>query len=182
VIMAAGRFWDEAKNLPALAAAAPYVEWPIHVAGSLRSPIDGRAALNGPTWLGELPRLELLAQLGRSEIFVSPARYEPFGLTVLEAAAAGCALVLSDIPSFRELWEDAAEFVDSSDSSRLADTLNALSRSSQKRQGLQRAARRRAREYGLDTTAEAYLQSYQSLVRPRAVRLAEQTGALEAQP
>ena len=182
VIMAAGRFWDEAKNLPALAAAAPYVEWPIHVAGSLQSPIDGRAVLNGPTWLGELPRLELLAQLGRSEIFVSPARYEPFGLTVLEAAAAGCALVLSDIPSFRELWEDAAEFVDPSDSEGLAVALNALSRSPQKRRGLQRAARQRAREYGLDTTAEAYLQSYQSLVRPRAVRPAEQAAALGAQP
>jgi len=182
VIMAAGRFWDQAKNLPALAAAAPYVEWPIHVAGSLQSPIDGRAVLSGPTWLGELPRLELLAQLGRSEIFVSPARYEPFGLTVLEAAAAGCALVLSDIPSFRELWEDAAEFVDPSDSEGLAAALNALSRSPQKRRGLQRAARQRAREYGLDTTAEAYLQSYQSLVRPRAVRPAERAVALGAQP
>ena len=32
----------------------------------------------------------------RAEVFVSPAVYEPFGLTVLEAAAAGCALVLAD--------------------------------------------------------------------------------------
>ena len=41
-------------------------------------------------------------------IFVSVARYEPFGLSVLEAAQAGCALVLSDIPTFRELWDGAA--------------------------------------------------------------------------
>jgi glycosyltransferase involved in cell wall biosynthesis len=182
VIMAAGRFWDEAKNLPALAAAAPYVQWPIHVAGSLQSPMEGRAVLNGPTWLGELPRPELLAQLGRSEMFVAPALYEPFGLTVLEAAAAGCALVLSDIPSFRELWQGAAEFVEPSNSARLADTLNALSRSTERRRGLQRAARQRAGEYGLDKTAEAYLQSYESLVRPRAVRPAEQAAVLGAQP
>jgi glycogen synthase len=182
VIMAAGRFWDEAKNLPALAAAAPHVQWPVHLAGSLRSPMDGRAVLNGPTWLGELPRLELLAQLGRSEIFVSPALYEPFGLTVLEAAAAGCALVLSDIPSFRELWEDAAEFVDPSDSALLADTLNALSRSPPKRRGLQQAARQRAREYELDTMAEAYLQSYRSLVGPKSVLPAEQAAMLGARP
>ena len=182
VIMAAGRFWDEAKNLRALAAAAPHVQWPIQVAGSLQSPINGRAVLNGPAWLGELPRSVLLAQLGRSEIFVSPARYEPFGLTVLEAAAAGCALVLSDIPSFRELWEDAGEFVEPNDSARLAGTLNALSRSTEKRRGLQRAARQRAREYGVDKTADAYLQSYESLVRPRAVRPAEQAAALGAQP
>ena len=39
------------------------------------------------------------------------ARYEPFGLAVLEAAQAGMALVLSDTPGFRELWDDAAIFV-----------------------------------------------------------------------
>ena len=47
----------------------------------------------------------------RCPIFVSAARYEPFGLAVLEAAQAGCALVLSDIPTFRELWDGAALFV-----------------------------------------------------------------------
>ena len=41
-------------------------------------------------------------------IFARPARYEPFGLAILEAAQAGCALVLGDIPSLRELWADAA--------------------------------------------------------------------------
>ena len=37
--------------------------------------------------------------------------YEPFGLAVLEAAQAGCALVLSDIPTHREMWDGAAIFV-----------------------------------------------------------------------
>ncbi|HKG73878.1 MAG TPA: hypothetical protein VKA79_06535, partial [Aestuariivirgaceae bacterium] len=84
--------------------------------------------------------------------------------------------------SFRELWQGAAEFVEPSNSARLADTLNALSRSTERRRGLQRAARQRAGEYGLDKTAEAYLQSYESLVRPRAVRPAEQAAVLGAQP
>ena len=34
---------------------------------------------------------------------------------MLEAASAGCALVLSDIPTFRELWDGAALFVDPRD-------------------------------------------------------------------
>ena len=34
-----------------------------------------------------------------------PARYEPFGLSILEAALSGCALVLGDLPSLRELWD-----------------------------------------------------------------------------
>ncbi len=38
---------------------------------------------------------------GRGDLRL-PARYEPFGLSVLEAALSGCALVLGDIPSLRE--------------------------------------------------------------------------------
>ena len=49
--------------------------------------------------------------MARTAVFVSPALYEPFGLAVLEAAQAGCALVLSDIPTFRELWDGVALFV-----------------------------------------------------------------------
>ena len=44
-------------------------------------------------------------------IYALPARYEPFRLEVLEAAAPGCALVLGDIASLRELWDGAALFV-----------------------------------------------------------------------
>src|SRR5947199_312178 len=76
----------------------------------------------------------------RAAIFASPALYEPFGLTVLEAAAAGCALVLSDIPSFRELWSGAAVFVDPADSESLHRALRDLSADDHQRVGLQRAA------------------------------------------
>ena len=48
--------------------------------------------------------------LRRATIFALPARYEPFGLSALEAGLAGCALVLGDIP-MREVWHDAAMFV-----------------------------------------------------------------------
>ena len=48
-------------------------------------------------------------------MFASLAIYEPFGLAVLEAALAGCALVLSDIATFRELWQDAALLVPAND-------------------------------------------------------------------
>ena len=41
----------------------------------------------------------------------APARYEPFGLGILEAATQGCALVLGDLPSLVELWKGAARFV-----------------------------------------------------------------------
>lgn len=43
-------------------------------------------------------------------IYVHPALCEPFGLAVVEAAQAGCALVLSEIAPLRENWEGAALF------------------------------------------------------------------------
>src|SRR3546814_15067984 len=65
----------------------------------------------------------------RAGIFVSPSLYEPFGLAVLEAAMSGCALLLSDIPTFRELWDGAAVFTPAGDSDALADRLQAMAAS-----------------------------------------------------
>ncbi len=111
LILTAGRLWDEAKNAAALDRVAPALDAPIRAAGPVRGP-NGAAI--------DLPNLELLGELdamGRAyadaSVFASMALYEPFGLAVLEAAQAGMRLVLSDIPSFRELWDDAAIFVGS---------------------------------------------------------------------
>jgi hypothetical protein len=49
---------------------------------------------------------------------VLPARYEPFGLSVLEAALSGCALVPGDIASLRGNWDGVAEFVCPDDAAR----------------------------------------------------------------
>ncbi len=64
--------------------------------------------------------------MGEAAIFAHPARYEPFGLAVLEAAMAGCALVLGDIPTLRELWDGAAVFVAPGRPDRLGEALAAL--------------------------------------------------------
>ena len=68
----------------------------------------------------------MAAHLAASAIYALPARYEPFGLSALEAGLCGCALVLGDIPSLREVWGDAAVFVDPHDAQALAKALNCL--------------------------------------------------------
>lgn len=163
-ILAAGRMWDSAKNISALAAASKGIDWPIFVAGSGAGSLGSFAG--EITSIGDLPHDSLRLRMQRASIFVSPARYEPFGLSVLEAASAGCALVLSDIPTFRELWNGAALFVDPADNRELHRVLSELCADDQRCARLQRAARERSQRYSLARTADAYLELYQNLVPP----------------
>lgn len=170
VILAGGRLWDEAKNLRALAEIAPRLSWPVRLAGAAHAPGGaGAGAFEAPTvaLLGELSRPELLAEMQAAELFVAPAVYEPFGLTVAEAAACGCALVLSDIPSFRELWDGAALFVDPRDGDALAAAIERLCRELGLRHQLRKAARRRAADYGMAPAASAYEALYGALAASR---------------
>jgi glycosyltransferase involved in cell wall biosynthesis len=93
-------------------------------------------------------------------IFAAPALYEPFGLSVAEAAASGCALVLSDIPSMRELWGDAALFVALRDTAALRRTLMHLCHGEQLRQQMQRRATMRASTYSVKVMVDAYCERY----------------------
>ena len=85
-----------------------------------------RISKRGEYALRAMIDLGISEQLGARPIFVSVARYEPFGLAVLEAAQAGCALVLSDIPTFRELWGGAALFVPANDDRALVSHVERL--------------------------------------------------------
>jgi len=175
VILAAGRAWDEAKNIAVLADVAGHLDWPIRLAGPTRS-ADGETPgfeAGGLEILGTLSRDDLAAHLQSAAIFAAPARYEPFGLAVLEAASAGCALLLSDIPSFRELWNGAACFVDPLDAAAVRAGLERLCRDEALRAALQSAARDRAQHYSLARTARAYARTYEaalSTISPRASR------------
>jgi len=111
----AGRLWDRAKNLATLDRAAARLGVPIKAAGPLSGPHGEQIAFAHLHALGRMSEAALAGCLAARPVFISAARYEPFGLAVLEGAAAGCPLVLSDIPTFRELWDEAAIFVSADD-------------------------------------------------------------------
>jgi glycosyltransferase involved in cell wall biosynthesis len=165
-ILAAGRVWDAAKNVSALARASKGLDWPVFVAGPGS---DSHGGDSGElTLIGNLSHTSLRARMQRAAIFASPARYEPFGLSVLEAASAGCALVLSDIPTFRELWSAAALFVDPGSERALHLALADLCADDRERARLQLAARQRSERYSLARTADAYHALYQRLLASRS--------------
>lgn len=55
--------------------------------------------------------------------FVLPSFYEGFGLTALEATACGVPVIVSDIPVFREIFKDAALFVEPHEASDLTNVM-----------------------------------------------------------
>lgn len=155
-VLTAGRLWDEGKGAAALDRVAPGLDAPIRAAGPT-------AGANGAAIA--LPHLDLLGRLGpdamarayaEATVFASMARYEPFGLSVLEAALSGLRLVLADIPTFRELWDGAAIFVAGE-----ADLLPAL-RDALAQPG-DGGAQARARRYTLDAMIDGTLAVHRRL-------------------
>ena len=177
LVLAAGRVWDEAKNVGALARVAPRLPWPVFVAGDATAPGGDPTAIAAPasapptgraaTFLGRLPEEELARWLSRAAIFAHPARYEPFGLTVLEAALSGCALVLGDLESLRETWDGAALFVPPWNDDALVDAVSALVRDEGGRRALADAARQRGRALTPRRMATGYRAIYTALARGR---------------
>lgn len=161
LIFAAGRVWDPAKNLLALDAIAERLPWPVYLAGDPAPPHSReRTGAARGRLLGRLPQQEVGAWLGRASIYAFPARYEPFGLSVLEAALAGCALVLSDLPTLRQLWGGEAVFVPPDDSAVLVMAIQALIDDCDLRRTLAMRARRHALRFTPRRMALAYCQAY----------------------
>jgi glycosyltransferase involved in cell wall biosynthesis len=168
VVFAAGRFWDEGKNLRALDAAAAMLGAEVRVAGDLTG-TDGRSvAPVHATALGHLSPDAIAAELAQAAVYALPARYEPFGLSVLEAAASGCALVLGDIPSLHETWGDAALYVPPDDPGALAVTIADLLADEARRSALAAAALRRSRDLTAARMASRYCALYRELAGAQA--------------
>ncbi|MCA1553224.1 MAG: glycosyltransferase family 4 protein, partial [Chloroflexi bacterium] len=166
-VLTAGRVWDEAKNIYALDQVAPHLPWRIYVAGEPKHPEGGVAPTTHLRALGHLSPHTLARWYGGAAIFALPARYEPFGLSALEAGLAGCALVLGDIPSLRDVWGDAALFVPPDDTEMLTKVLRQLIANPAQRKSLAQRARRRALAYLPQRMGAGYLAAYSELLASR---------------
>lgn len=143
----AGRLWDRGKDIATLDAAAAMLSIPVEAAGPVTGPGGDRIAPRHLTLLGNLGDAAVAGRLAARPVFVSAARYEPFGLAVLEAAQAGCALVLSDISTFRELWGEVATFVPPGDTAGFAAAIERLMADRGSRIAAGEAAREQARAF-----------------------------------
>lgn len=170
-VLAAGRAWDEAKGIAVLEEAlerlgdrAPSA----HLAGSLEGPAGERFVPRRLNAHGQVSRQAMDRLYDNAAIYVANSLYEPFGLSPLEAAGHACALVLSDIGSFAELWHDAAVFVPPGAPAALAGALTDLLDDAARLDALAAAARSRARErYTVERMVERYRALYGTLAGGR---------------
>jgi glycosyltransferase involved in cell wall biosynthesis len=86
---------------------------------------------------------------------------------VLEAALAGCALVLGDIPSLRENWSGAAIFVRARNEQALERAINRLIADPHRRASLSARARARAASLTPGRMAAAYLAAWRDMAAAR---------------
>ena len=114
---------------------------------------------------GPQTEAQLRALYSRAAVYVATARYEPLGIAPLDAAFSRCAIVANDIPSFREVWGDAALYFRTNDARSLAETLRQLDADRAMRHAYADRAYTRARDrFTAKRMIDNYLELYRSLV------------------
>lgn len=169
LVVAVGRLWDKAKNVSLLMEGE--YGMPVWVAGDDRHPdpsLSGESnALRsrGVRFCGKQSESQLCQLLSRASIYAATSQYEPFGLAPVEAALSRCAIVASDIPSFREIWGDTVLYFRNNDAKDLAKKIGQLQNDPELRLTYANLAYRRARQrYTAERMVNDYLELYRTLV------------------
>ncbi len=169
-VFAMGRIWDEAKNLSLLSKLSASAQLPVLIAGDNTEPNSGTPVeIPNVRLLGRLSPPEIRAHLAASYFYVLPAKYEPFGLSVLEAALSGCVLLLADNPTLRELWQDAALYFHPDRPEELDQLLLDICDNPELGSKFVARSMSRANLFSLDSMAKNYLNLYKYLVQTNLV-------------
>ena len=129
--------------------------------GTLRARHGGDARIE---WCGRVGDAELAERLVGADVLVAPALGgESFGMVLLEAMAAGTAVIASDIDGYREAAGPAARLVRAGDVEGLRGALAELLTDAPSRAALVAAGRARASELSMRRLAERYAAGYRAL-------------------
>jgi alpha-1,3-rhamnosyl/mannosyltransferase len=111
-----------------------------------------------------VPDAELADLYARAAVFAFLSEYEGFGLTPLEALAAGVPIVVLDTPVAREVYGDAAHYVALGDVRGAADVLTRLLQNPQSAASTLEQAPAVLARYSWDRCAAATLDAIEQLV------------------
>lgn len=167
-ILTAGRIWDEAKNISILSRIAKQLKWPVYVAGSDTDSLNrNEQELQNIYFLGQLSPEALQELMLKVALFVMPAKYEPFGLAILEAARAGCTLALGNIDTLNEIWGETALYFDPFNDEEALLVLQQLIEDKELRTQLAKKSMKCAESFTEQAMAANYFEVYKSLIRQR---------------
>jgi glycosyltransferase involved in cell wall biosynthesis len=148
------------KNLPVLLAG--YAEHRRRSGDALPLVLAGTASAAAPGVRVE-PRPDAAGLAGlyrRAAVLVLPSLHEGFGMTALEAMAAGVPVVAARAPGVTETCAGAARYFDPRDPDALADALGEVTADPGVRERLVAAGRERAATFSWERSARAHLRAY----------------------
>jgi len=148
-----GRHGEPRKGLPVLLEAAARlrargIACELHVVGEGPGDRPGELARRANArFAGRVDDAELARRYAESDVFCAPSLGgESFGMVLIEAMAAGCPVVASDIPGYRLAAAGAALLVPPGDAPALAAALERVSGSADLRARMSEAGMRRSAE------------------------------------
>ncbi len=155
------------KNLGLLAKVAPKLSVPIVL-------LAGKGAAkelgfpDSTVELSELPEEEMPRFYGAAQALLLPSRYEGFGLPALEAMAAGCPVLASNVSALPEVTGESAILLPPDDPQAWTDAVQRLLRDDRLRKGLVENGRERASRYTWDACATRTLAVYRRVLEKSA--------------
>ncbi|MGI3785608.1 MAG: glycosyltransferase family 4 protein [Janthinobacterium lividum] len=148
-------------------------DWHLNIVGSGPQRDELEAQARGMDLDGRIHFLGASANprqlLEQAEIFATATLADPCPLTIMEARAAGCAIVGTEVGGIPETLDGGAAglLVPAKDPTAMAEALQRLMGSPELRSALQRRALDGAGYYRVQRMAQDHLVLYRSLLRPR---------------
>lgn len=157
-----GATFCETKNIETAVRAyslwKEHVDRPLVVAGrNVREFLIHRGwkedALVGIHFLGLVAREDMSILYHLADACVMPSWYEGCPLTILEAMAAGCPVIASDIAPFRELGKDSALYADPNSAEQYAECVARVAKDSELNARLRTSGVERSRDFSWEGVA-----------------------------
>lgn len=119
-------------------------------------------------FLGYVEGDDLRKLLKNAELFIMPSLYEGFGMSVLEAMAAGTPTIVSNIESLKQISGDAVEYIDPLKIEEMAEKIEELIDDNKRKDLMRKKGIQRAKDFSWEKCAEETLGVYQKVAGKNA--------------
>ncbi len=120
-------------------------------------------------FLGALSREAMPSFYASLDVFALPSLNEGFSFVLIEAMHAGCPVVASDLPVFRELAGETVYYIHPVDVEGIATVLSWIHRHPDEARARARAAVERSRQFSLDAMVKRYLHALWGIHHEKSV-------------